>query len=107
LPAERVPAVQVVGGAGLIQIRVSRPALCTAITNARVGVTGRELTMITNVSPNPAALCAPLGGQLLEYSGTVRALAPGTYTVRVWESFSVARPDLLETTTVTVSLAGA
>jgi hypothetical protein len=34
-------------------------------------------------------------------------LAPGTYTVRVWESFSVARPDLLETTTVTVPPAGA
>ena len=100
---ERLPDVMVVGAAGALQFRVARQALCATLASGRAGVNDREVTIVATVSPNPAALCTPrLDGLVVEYSGVVGLLAPGPYTVYVWERYPEQRARLLRTTTVWV-----
>jgi hypothetical protein len=103
-PGEGIPRLQLAAGAGSVTIRVSRPALCGTLVTAGVSRGTRDLTIVARVSPDPLALCAAsVSPYVVDYEGTVSALAPGDYEVRVFEGMADREPRFLGSGAVRVT----
>ena len=95
-PGEGIPRLQLAAGAGSVTIRVSRHALCGTLVSAGVSRGTRDLTIVARVSPDPLAMCAAsVSPYVVDYEGTVSALAPGDYEVRVFEGIADREPGFL------------
>jgi hypothetical protein len=96
---ERLPALAVSGVAGGVRVQVARWDF--ACTDARAAVDRQPglLTVVVHVGGNPFALCQ--SGYVVEYSGVIGGLAPGRYTVRVYEAVGDGTPRRIGSKTVT------
>ena len=97
---ERLPALEVSPLAGSIRVEVARPAIGCTLGRAFVGRQPGVLTFVARVGANPAAVC--LEGQVVEYAGVIAGVAPGRYTVHVYEAVASGSPVRLGTRTVAV-----
>jgi len=96
---ERLPALEVSGVVGGIRVQVARPDIACTIAEASVGRAPGVLTVVARVSGDPLAFCS--GGLVVEYAGVINGLAPGRYTVHVYEAVGDGTPRRLGTRTVT------
>ena len=104
---EVVPSVRVSGGMGYVSVSVTTTGTCATMVSAGVSRGFNELTVVAHVGPNPAALCAAVLQFLVaDYHGTITAVAPGTYRVRVFEAFADNAPKLSGSGMVSVTSAG-
>jgi hypothetical protein len=101
--AERLPQVRIDGVARAVQISVERAAFCNTQARATIARSPGQLTSVSHVGGDPAALCAPVFNLVVEYVGVVSGLAPGRYRVQVYEAVGDGKPVLLSTTTVAAS----
>ena len=96
---QHLPALEVSGVVGGIRVQVARPDIACTIAEASVGRAPGVLTVVARVWGDPLALCA--GGFVVEYAGVINGLAPGRYTVHVYEAMGGGTPRRLGTRTVT------
>jgi hypothetical protein len=101
---EVVPSVRVSGGMGYVSVSVTTTGTCATMVSAGVSRRSDELTVVAHVGPNPAAVCAAVLQFLVaDYHGTITAVAPGNYRVRVFEGFADNAPKLIGSATVSVA----
>lgn len=101
---EAVPSVHASSAAGALTIRVSRTALCATQVRAAIRRGVGTVDVVSHVSPDPAALCtASEADRVVDYTGTVSALPPGNYRVRVLEGVGDGAPRYIGAQLVTVS----
>ena len=101
---EIVPTVRVSGGMGYVAVRVTTTGACATVVSAGVRRRADELAVVARVGPNPLALCAAVLQFLVaDYQGTITAVAPGNYRVRVFEAFADGAPKLIGSATVSVA----
>jgi len=98
---ERLPALEVSGITGSIRVEVARPAIGCTLAEALVRRQPGVLTVVARVAGDPAALCLE-EGQVVEYAGVVARVAPGRYTVHVYEAVADGSPVRLGSRTVAV-----
>ena len=104
---EIVPSVRVSGGMGYVSVSVTTTGTCATMVSAGVSRRSDELAVVAHVGPNPAALCAAVLQFLVaDYQGTITAVAPGNYRVRVFEALADNAPKLIGSGTVSVTSAG-
>ena len=104
---EVVPTVRISGGMGYVSVRVTTTGACATLVSAGVSRRANELSVVAHVGPNPAALCAAVIRVLVaDYEGTINAVAPGTYRVRVFEAFADGEPKLIGSSAVSVTSPG-
>ena len=104
---EIVPTVRLSGGVNSVDVRVTTTGMCATVVSAGVSRGFNELAVVAHVGPNPAALCAAVLQFLVaDYQGTITAVAPGNYRVRVFEALADNPPKLIGSGTVTVTSAG-
>jgi hypothetical protein len=98
---ETVPTVRLSGGSGSLTVRVTRGAMCGTIVTAGVNRELGELAIVARVSDNPRLACI---GQYLvvDYEGTITSLRGGRYQVRIFESVTDGKPQLISSGMVTV-----
>ena len=96
---ERLPAIEVSGLAGSIRVEVARPDIGCTLAQATVGREPGVLTVVARVGGDPLALCS--GGNVVEYAGVIGGVAPGRYTVHIFEAVGDGAPRRLGTRTVT------
>jgi hypothetical protein len=84
---ETIPSIHVQTGP-LLYVRVTTQTPgCAPVVTAGIKRTSDEITIVSHVSPNPAAQClAVVTNNVLDYSGSIDGLALGTYRVRVFEA---------------------
>ena len=97
---ERLPAVKVSGLVGSVRVEVARLDLACTLAQGSVGREPGVLTFVARVGGDPSALCA--SGFVVEYAGVIGSVAPGRYTVHVFEAVGDGLPQRLGTRTVTV-----
>ena len=100
IPGERLPNVEVTAVAGAVRIEVDRWDIACTLANATVGRGPGVLTFVARVYGDPRSLCA--GGNVVEYAGVIGGVAPGRYTVHVYEGGFEGAPRWIGTKTVTV-----
>jgi len=101
---EIVPTVRISGGMGYVSVSVTTTGTCATMVSAGVSRGFDKLAVVAHVGPNPAALCAAVIQPLVaDYHGTITAVAPGTYQVRVFEAFADGEPKLIGSATVSVA----
>ena len=104
---EIVPSVRVSGGMGYVSVSVTTTGTCATMVSAGVSRRSDELAVVAHVGPNPAVLCAAVLQFLVaDYQGTITAVAPGNYRVRVFEALADNAPKLIGSGTVSVTSAG-
>ena len=80
----KVPALSVTALPGAIGFTVTSRAVCGRV-EAGISRVGREIAVIANLFSEPAWLCVDLTNWVVDYSGTISDLSPGTYRVKVFE----------------------
>ena len=92
---------------GYVSVSVTTTGTCATMVSAGVSRRSDELAVVAHVGPNPAALCAAVLQFLVaDYQGTITAVAPGIYRVRVFEAFADGVPKLIGSGTVSVAPPG-
>jgi hypothetical protein len=104
IPGEVIPTVRISGGQGNVVIQATTVGVCATVVDAGVSRGPHELSIVSHVSPNPAAICiAMVQPYVADYVGTIGSLAEGSYRVRVFESSFGVKPRLIGSAVVTVS----
>jgi hypothetical protein len=101
--SESIPTIHASAGTGSVTIRVTRGAMCATLVSAAVNRGVGEIDVVSQVSANPAANCAasPIR-EVVDYSGTLNALSPGTYRIRVFEGEGDGTPKFIGSASVRV-----
>lgn len=103
MPGEVVPTIRVSGGAIAIAFQVSRQALCGTIVDAGLGRAQHELSVVARVWSDPLADCATIPrSALVDYSGKILVVAPGSYLVRIFDANGNETPRLIGSAVATV-----
>jgi hypothetical protein len=101
---ERLSGVDVSGGIGAVTVRVTTRALCATLVSAQANQSGDEINVVSRVTPNPAANCAPIpANAVVDYVSTVSDVAAGSYRVRVFEGRGRSEPKLIGSKMVSVT----
>ena len=100
IPRERLPRVRVTAMTGSVRVQVDREDFACTLANGFVGRGPGVLTFVARVGGDPRANCS--GGWVVEYAGVMKDVAPGRYTVHVYEGGFEGVPRWLTTATVTV-----
>ncbi|MEO5588778.1 MAG: hypothetical protein ABIS03_04260 [Gemmatimonadaceae bacterium] len=82
--ATNVPALGVTAQPGAISFTVTSRAVCGKV-EAGISRIGGEIAVTANLFSEPAWLCVDLTNWVVDYSGTISDLSPGTYRVKVFE----------------------
>ena len=101
---EFLPMLAVTAVPAGIEVRVQRPDLACTIGGAVVERTPGVIIVWARIGGDPLALCDD--GWVVEYSGTVRDVPPGTWEVRVYETWASLAPRFIGSRTVQVSSSG-
>jgi hypothetical protein len=103
-PTKLIPMISATPGAGSVTIRVTRRALCATLVSAAVNRGVGEIDVVSQVSADPAAHCAPIpASKVVDYTGTVDALSAGTYRIRVFEGEGERTPKFIGSASITVA----
>ena len=104
LQGETVPAIHASPGSGSVTVRVTRGAMCATIVSAAVSRGVSQVDVVSQVSSNPAAVCAAIiSTAVVDYTGTVNSLASGTYRIRVFEGVGNGTPKFIGSVLVTIA----
>jgi hypothetical protein len=99
----QLPGVRISAGPGSVTVVMTRRQSCAGRLVAGLNRAPGDLAIVVRqVSPDSLVVCAPLI-VLLDYSGTITALPPRSYRVRVFEAESSNRSRLIGSATVSVS----
>ena len=100
---EPFPVSVVTAGPGQLTVKVTRHALCGTIVHAFVFRATTEIDIVTHVSSDPAANCGTIpANAVVDYEGTITAVVPARYNVRLFEGEGDAAPKLLGSGVITV-----
>lgn len=100
---EPIPAIQATAAAGRVTVRVTTGAECATIVTSGIRRREGELSIVSQVVSNPAALCAPIpANAVIDYTGTIKGLSPGGYRVNVFQNGGDLTPRFIGSVTVRV-----
>lgn len=99
----QLPEVRITAGPGIVTVLMTRRQICGGQVVAGLSRAPGDLAIVVRqVSSDSLVVCAPLIA-LFDYTGTITALPPMLYRVRVFEAESTSRFRLIGSATVSVS----
>jgi hypothetical protein len=104
MPGEVVPTIHVSGGVFSVAFQVSRQAMCGTIVEAGLGRGQHELSVVARVWSGALADCFTIPrSALVDYSGKILVVAPGSYLVRIFDANGNETPRLIGSARATVT----